>query len=38
MPLGVALRGHRNGIDKNVENLKSRSNNQVNVELFDECA
>ena len=22
MPLGVALRGHRNGIDENVENLK----------------
>ena len=34
MPLGVALRGHRNGIDENVENLKSKSDEQVNVRII----
>jgi len=34
MPLGVALRGHQNGIDENVENLESRSGEQVNVRII----
>ena len=34
MPLGVALRGHQNGIDENVENFKSKSDEQVNVRVI----